>query len=182
MLDKGCGAAAMKFIFLVLLAHVHFTATAVAQGSTTLIVQKEEDAKGFETTTEFFMSTVAVLTNENHNPENLTFLQENVSTNEVTTPAEVTVPLSTSIVQFKNAPDDSAPQSPPVDQKNTTDDEMKEYQDIFLYDYCSLRKWGLVVAAILFILGILILTCGKHGKFSRCRGKKRARTYDVSLA
>ncbi|XP_026541037.1 FXYD domain-containing ion transport regulator 5-like isoform X2 [Notechis scutatus] len=182
--EKGMGRDGKSaFIFFALLALAHFTTPVVAQvsGSPTLIVQKEEDAKGFQTTTEFFLSTVGMLTNESHNPENLTFLQENVSTSEVTIPAEVTVALSTSIVQFKNTPD-STPQLPSVDQENRRDAEMKEYRDIFTYDYYSLRKWGLVAAAILFILGILILTCGKHGKFPRCRGNKRARTYAVSLA
>lgn len=130
--SQGCEAAAMKLIVFVLFALAHFTAPVVTQasGSPTLIVQKEEDAGGSPTTTEFFWSTVGVLANESHTPENLNFLQENVSTDAVTTPAEGTVDLSTSFVEPTNTPGTTS-QLPTTDQEKSTDAKMMEYHDAF---------------------------------------------------
>ncbi|XP_033014001.1 FXYD domain-containing ion transport regulator 5-like isoform X3 [Lacerta agilis] len=187
---RWTGASAMKlFVFLLLLC-VSLSGPADAQGTPSSLVGQEADSKDRTTTESFLPSTAWSSIAEEPEAENMTasplnFQQrENASLRvEETSAAEAatTKGIAPSSVSFTSAAVTQA-QQPSEDQRRRADVQKVDYQEnAFYYDYYSLRKWGLIAAAILFILGILILTCGKHGK-SRCRGKKRTRNYDVTPA
>ncbi|KAM3923461.1 FXYD domain-containing ion transport regulator 5-like isoform 2-T2 [Leptodactylus fuscus] len=56
--------------------------------------------------------------------------------------------------------------------------EIKDHGEIFHYDYSNLRKWGLICALILCIIGILVLMSGRCRGIS-CRRRQKQR-YNVS--
>ncbi|XP_023577268.1 FXYD domain-containing ion transport regulator 5 [Octodon degus] len=64
------------------------------------------------------------------------------------------------------------------DRRNDIHRQLDPDKDPFSYDVATLRKRGLLVAAVLFITGIVILTSGKCRQMSRlCQ--KRGRAYNV---
>ncbi|XP_053123559.1 FXYD domain-containing ion transport regulator 5-like [Hemicordylus capensis] len=167
-----CEVPAMKLLAFLLLALVGLSTSVDAQvsGSPASIVGEQVDY-----TKEPFLSTTAEKPKDETTTLALTsnFPQEE----EVSTEVEVTsVAGVTPAVEVKTKKPRVGITGATRVTANAADVE------IFHYDYYSLRKWGLIAAAILFILGILILTCGKHRHLPRCRGKKRARNYDVTQA
>ncbi|XP_077788217.1 uncharacterized protein LOC114603559 isoform X3 [Podarcis muralis] len=171
------------FVFLLLVC-VSLRGPVDAQGTSSPLVGQEAD--GNRATTESFLPSTEEPEAESMTASPQNFQQrENASLGvEETSVAEMetTKGIAPSSVSFTSAAEVTQAQQPSVDQRRRTDVWKVDYQEnVFHYDYYSLRKGGLIAAAILFILGILILTCGKHGK-SRCRGKKRTRNYDVTPA
>ncbi|XP_017346829.1 FXYD domain containing ion transport regulator 5 isoform X2 [Ictalurus punctatus] len=70
--------------------------------------------------------------------------------------------------------------------EKTTDDKRDDsfiyddkWDEPFKYDYTSLRQAGLTIATVLFLLGIMVITCGKMRCGRRCRMGK-GRSYDVT--
>ncbi|KAG9341767.1 hypothetical protein JZ751_018489 [Albula glossodonta] len=61
----------------------------------------------------------------------------------------------------------------------TTLKEDKAWDEPFKYEYDVLRHVGLGVAAVLFVTGILVLSCGKLSRMPKCR-MASGKSYEVT--
>ncbi|XP_069041227.1 FXYD domain containing ion transport regulator 5 isoform X1 [Lepisosteus oculatus] len=135
--------------------------------SATQFPMDSDYTEGLSTTTEPASSTTTSVSSTSAETQSSTSSQASSTTTSVSSTSAETQSSTSS-----QGNQDNSEQAGSGVKEDSSDNDFK-------YDYSFLRRLGLVFAGVLFIMGILVMSCGRSCRMPKCRMKK-GKSYDLT--